>query len=165
MFKDVIFYFDTLSESLSFFLSSRWFTISSSLDVVISDNKVLNFGIKTFFLLFTLFIIHILIKLIRNPITSRSSSFLWHLDVEPIIVHLLENCVFINLMKIQKAINVLSFDFKEAHNISRPIHFVFHNFLKKLFNLLNGLLCFFIENFCDGHGFLILTNFLSWHHA
>ena len=104
-----------------------------------------------------------ILKLIWNPITSSSSCFLSYLNVEPIVIHLLKNCMLINLMEIQKAINILLFDLEEHHDISSPIHLIFHNLLKELLNHLDVILCLLVENLCNGHCLLILTNFLNRH--
>lgn len=103
------------------------------------------------------------IKLIWNPITSSSSCFLSNLYVEPIVIHLLKNCMLINLMKIQKAINIFLFDLEEHHDISSPIHLIFHDLLKELLNHLDVILRLLVENLCNGQCLLILTYFLYWH--
>jgi hypothetical protein len=66
-------------------------------------------------------------------------------------------------MEIQKAINILLFDLEEHHDVSSPIHLIFHDLLKELLNHLDVILRLLVENLCNGHCLLILTNFLNWH--
>ena len=62
-----------------------------------------------------------------------------------VFVHLLGECKFINLMKVQKRFHVFLLNPKELQNISCPINLFFHNLLEKQLNLLNYLLCAGVE--------------------